>query len=291
MSRIFYRPMFRTGGSSNSGITSGLRQGYQGGKLAQVQQDLAILNQLAPAPEPRRSQAGSNFLINFGLDLASRSPQGNILQTAAMSAREPFQRFQQEKMYEGAASDKAASERRSTVASLLQGISDDDKNKLWEEATYMFERGATNPFTQQPFKDQNEAYDVLIRKSLMSKESLKTDEAMFNETVDTLFNKNLQDPNFKGNNLGARTLAEHEAKVIHGQYPDQLKKQLDSQTTYIDSVYVDVAADGTMKLNNIGQNVGYRPNKIYFNIADKSFYKLGADGLTFTVVDITDFQD
>ena len=291
MSRIFHRPMFRTGGSSNSGITSGLRQGYQGGKLAQVQQDLAILNQLAPAPEPRRSQAGSNFLINFGLDLASRSPQGNILQTAAMSAREPFQRFQQEKMYEGAASDKAASEHRATVASLLEGISDDDKNKLWEEAQFMVEKGATNPFTQKPFKDQNEAYDVLIRKSLMSKESLKTDEAMFNETVETLFNTNLRDPNFKGNNLGARTLAEHEAKVIHGHYPEELEKQFDSQTTYIDSVYVDVAADGTMKLNNIGQNVGYRPNKIYFNIADKSFYKLGADGLTFTVVDITDFQD
>ena len=77
----------------------------------------------------------------------------------------------------------------------------------------------------------------------------------------------------KGNNLGARTLAEHEAKVIHGHYPDQLKKQLDYQTTYIYSVYVDVAAEWTMKLNNIGQNVGYRPNKIYFNIADKSFYK------------------
>ena len=291
MSRIFYRPMFRTGGSSNSGITSGLRQGYQGGKLAQVQQDLAILNQLAPAPKPRGSRALNNFLINFGLNLASQSPQGGFLSTAASAAQEPFGRFQQEKMYEGAASDKAASEHRSTVASLLQGVSDDDKNKLYEEAGYMVEKGATNPFTQKPFKDQNEAYDVLIRKSLMSKESLKTDEAMFNETVETLFNTNLRDPNFKGNNLGARTLAEHEAKVIHGHYPDQLKKQLDSQTTYIDSVYVDVAADGTMKLNNIGQNVGYRPNKIYFNIADKSFYKLGADGLTFTVVDITDFQD
>ena len=283
--------MFRTGGSSNSGITSGLRQGYQFGKLAQVQQDLAILNQLAPAPKPRGSRALNNFLINFGLNLASQSPQGGFLSTAASAAQEPFGRFQQEKMYEGAASDKAASEHRSTVASLLQGVSDDDKNKLYEEAGYMVEKGATNPFTQKPFKDQNEAYDVLIRKSLMSKESLKTDEAMFNETVETLFNTNLRDPNFKGNNLGARTLAEHEAKVIHGHYPDQLKKQLDSQTTYIDSVYVDVAADGTMKLNNIGQNVGYRPNKIYFNIADKSFYKLGADGLTFTVVDITDFQD
>ena len=291
MNRVFHRPMFRKGGSTNEGITSGLRQGYQGGKLAQVQQDLAILNQLAPAPKPRGSRALNNFLINFGLNLASQSPQGGFLSTAASAAQEPFGRFQQEKMYEGAASDKAASEHRSTVASLLQGVSDDDKNKLYEEAGYMVEKGATNPFTQKPFKDQNEAYDVLIRKSLMSKESLKTDEAMFNETVETLFNTNLRDPNFKGNNLGARTLAEHEAKVIHGHYPDQLKKQLDSQTTYIDSVYVDVAADGTMKLNNIGQNVGYRPNKIYFNIADKSFYKLGADGLTFTVVDITDFQD
>ena len=70
--------MFRKGGDVEGGITSGLapRQGYQGGKLAQVQQDLAILNQLAPAPEPRRSQAGSNFLLkvdtsNIGYNLES----------------------------------------------------------------------------------------------------------------------------------------------------------------------------------------------------------------------------
>jgi hypothetical protein len=283
--------MFRKGGSTNEGITSGLRQGYQDGKLAQVQQDLAILNQLAPAPKPRGSRALNNFLINFGLNLASQSPQGGFLSTAASAAQEPFGRFQQEKMYEGAASDKAASEHRSTVASLLQGVSDDDKNKLWEEAGVMVEKGATNPFTQEPFKDQNEAYDVLIRKSLMSKESLKTDQAMFNETVDTLFNQNLKDINFKGNNLAARSLAEHEAKVIHNQYPKELIDQFDTQTTYIDSVYVDVDADGNMKLNDVGKNVGYRPNKIYFNISDKSFYKLGADGLTFTQVDIADFQD
>ena len=291
MNRVFHRPMFRKGGSTNEGITSGLRQGYQGGKLAQVQQDLAILNQLAPAPKPRGSRALNNFLINFGLNLASQSPQGGFLSTAASAAQEPFGRFQQEKMYEGAASDKAASEHRSTVASLLQGVSDDDKNKLYEEAQYMVEKGATNPFTQQPFKDVNEAYDVLIRKSLMSKESLKTDQAMFNETVDTLFNQNLKDINFKGNNLAARSLAEHEAKVIHNQYPKELVDQFDTQTTYIDSVYVDVDADGNMKLNDVGKNVGYRPNKIYFNISDKSFYKLGADGLTFTQVDIADFQD
>jgi len=286
-----HRPMFRKGGSANEGITSGLRQGYEKGKLAQVQDELRILDQLAPAPQPRGSTAVNDFLINFGLNMASASPTGNIFQTAATQAKEPFGRFQQQKMYEGAASDKAASEHRSTVASLLKGISDDDKNKLWEEAGVWFKKGATNPVTQKPFASQEEAFDSLIQKSLMSKESFKTDEALYNETVEMLFGQNLKDQSFKGNNLGARTLAEHEAKVIHKMYPEKLIDQLDKQTTYIDSVYVDVDERGNMKLNNIGQNVGYRPNKIYFNISDGSFYKLGADGLTFTVVDVADFQD
>ena len=289
MNRVFHRPMFRKGGSTNEGITSGLRQGYQGGKLAQVQQDLAILNQLAPAPKPRGSRALNNFLINFGLNLASQSPQGGFLSTAASAAQEPFGRFQQEKMYEGAASDKAASEHRSTVASLLQGVSDDDKNKLYEEAQYMVEKGATNPFTQQPFKDVNEAYDVLIRKSLMSKESLKTDEALFLETKEFFRDNLAKDKTL--NNIAIDTVATHEANIVHKRYSQDLIDQLDQGQSYIDSVYVDVDADGNMKLNNIGQNVGYRPNKIYFNISDKSFYKLGADGLTFTQVDIADFQD
>jgi len=289
MTRFLHRPMFRTGGSSNSGITSGLRQGYQDGKLARLQQDLAILNQLAPAPEPRRSQAGSNFLMNFGLDLASRSPQGNILQTAAMSAREPLQRFQQEKMYEGAAADKAASEHRATVASLLGGISDEDKQAMWEKANFMVKKGATNPFTQKPFKDVGEAYDVLVQKDLMSKEDLKTDEALFLETKEDFRDSHLRDKTL--NNIAADAVAAHEANVVHKRYPKDLIDQLDQGQSYIDSVYVDIDADGNMKLNNIGQNVGYRPNKIYFNISDKSFYRLGADGLTFTVVDITDFQD
>ena len=289
MNRVFHRPMFRKGGSTNEGITSVLRQRYQGGKLAQVQQDLAILNQLAPAPKPRGSRALNNFLINFGLNLASQSPQGGFLSTAASAAQEPFGRFQQEKMYEGAASDKAASEHRSTVASLLQGVSDDDKNKLYEEAGYMVEKGATNPFTQKPFKDQNEAYDVLIRKSLMSKESLKTDEALFLETKEFFRDNLAKDKTL--NNIAIDTVATHEANIVHKRYSQDLIDQLDQGQSYIDSVYVDVDADGNMKINDIGKNVGYRANKIYFNISDKSFYRLGADGVTFTKVDIADFQD
>ena len=291
MSRTLYRPMFRRGGSTGEGITSGLRQGYQDGKLAQVQDQLRILDTMAPAPERPKSRAGADFWLNFGTNILAQPGGRPILQTLGTAGREPLARFQQQKSQEDILDYKSQQSHRDTVASLLEGISDEDKNKLWEEAKFWFKKGATNPLTQQPFESEEEVFDSLIRKSLMSKESFKTDEAMYNETVDTLFQNNLKDVSFKGNNLGARTLAEHEAKIIHGNYPEELEKQFDKQTTYIDSMYVDIDEKGGMTLNSIGQNIGYRPNKIYFNISDESFYKLGADGITFTVVDITDFQD
>ena len=291
MSKFLHRPMFRRGGSTGEGITSGLRQGYQDGKLAQVQQDLNILNTMAPQPTIPKSRAGADFWLNFGSNILAQPGGKPILQTLGTAGREPLLQYQQQKSQEDILNYKGQQSHRDTVASLLKGISDEDKNKLWEEAGVWFNKGATNPVTQQPFESQEEAFDSLIQKSLMSKESFKTEEALYNETVDTLFNTNLKDQNFKGNNLAARTLAEHEAKVIHGHYPKDLVDQLDTQTTYIDSVYVDVDAQGNMKLNNIGKNVGYRPNKVYFNISDKTFYKLSEDGITFTVVDITDFQD
>ncbi len=291
MSRFLHRPMFRRGGSTGEGITSGLRQGYQGGKLAQVQQDLNILNTMAPQPTIPKSRAGADFWLNFGSNILAQPGGKPILQTLGTAGKEPLARYQQQKSNEDLLNYKGQQSHRDTVASLLKGISDEDKNKLWEEAGVWFNKGATNPVTQLPFESQEEAFDSLIQKSLMSKESFKTDEALYNETVEKLFDTNLKDTNFKNNNIGARTLAEHEAKVIHKMYPEELAKQFDKQTTYIDSVYVNDDGQGNITLNDIGKNIGYRPNKIYFNISDESFYKLGADGITFTVVDITDFQD
>ena len=45
--------MFRTGGSSNSGITSGLRQGYTTGK--RVKEVLAEMQEVLPQRDRRRS--------------------------------------------------------------------------------------------------------------------------------------------------------------------------------------------------------------------------------------------
>ena len=95
MSRILHRPMFRKGGSTG-GITSGLRPGYKtGGALERAQSSLDLIDKLAPA----YGGAGSDFLMNFGLNMVSNPPTGNIFQTAATQAKEPLQQFQQAKMW------------------------------------------------------------------------------------------------------------------------------------------------------------------------------------------------
>jgi len=79
--RTLHRPMFRRGGSTGEGITSGLkRQGYDNGNTVQ----------------PRRPNTNlNNFLIDFGLDFLSRPPQGGLFATAGSSAKDPFKRFQE----------------------------------------------------------------------------------------------------------------------------------------------------------------------------------------------------
>jgi hypothetical protein len=83
MNRILKRPMFRIGGSTGTGITSGLdkpqkmanggRTGYMNGTMPNFQ--------FGGLP---------GFLTQFGLNLLSTPPQGNIFSTAATAARDPF---------------------------------------------------------------------------------------------------------------------------------------------------------------------------------------------------------
>lgn len=85
--------MFRKGGSADDdGITSGLRPGYKQGETVEEQflRTRDLLNKYNPPPRNNLN----DFLINFGLNMASNPPSGNILQTAATEARGPFKGFQ-----------------------------------------------------------------------------------------------------------------------------------------------------------------------------------------------------
>ena len=135
------RPMFRKGGSAGEGITSGLapRQGYEGGKtveelnaknidppndLSQIDirnMNMQQLRDLAEqvsykAPPMAPDTSLRDFKIDFGLDLISRTPGGNIFQTAGAAAKDPFDRF------------------RASKAAYNKGISDRAINKYNSEA-------------------------------------------------------------------------------------------------------------------------------------------------------------
>ena len=126
--RTLMRPMFRMGGSSGTGITSGLdRPGYAsgttkygiGGEGATFASDMITAQKLRNAPQetafdiasdaqsridlanrfaPRTTApfspgSLSGFLTSTGLNLLSATPRGNIFATAAGAAKEPFDAF------------------------------------------------------------------------------------------------------------------------------------------------------------------------------------------------------
>ena len=105
MNRILSRPMFRIGGSAGTGITSGLdqpRKQYQdGNRVTQgldpfVRDVKATYARMGAMPTQSPLAAGTlpGFLTQFGLNLVSQTPGGNIFQTAGMAAQEPFKQFQ-----------------------------------------------------------------------------------------------------------------------------------------------------------------------------------------------------
>ena len=86
--------MFRIGGSTGTGITSGLdqpRKQYANGTQMPTFQSTGL----------------PGFLTSFGLNLLSTPPSGNIFQTAALAAQDPFRRLQADQ----AAQMKTASDR------------------------------------------------------------------------------------------------------------------------------------------------------------------------------------
>jgi hypothetical protein len=105
MNRVLKRPMFRMGGSTGTGITSGLdvpRKQYENGNrvtqgldpfVRDVKQTYRRMGAM-PTQSPLAAGTLPGFLTQFGLNLVSQTPGGNIFQTAGMAAQDPFKQFQ-----------------------------------------------------------------------------------------------------------------------------------------------------------------------------------------------------
>ena len=148
--RTLNRPMFRTGGSAGTGITSGLapRQGYSNGDLVKSAQSDAELMRMLAGQKPDRSL--SQAMIDFGLNMASATPSGSIFSTAAEQAKEPFQRYQTAK------AQRNAFDQQIGLASAQSAI--EQRNKLEQiAASTNPDAGMRNMFLDKAIKD---GYDL-----------------------------------------------------------------------------------------------------------------------------------
>ena len=163
MNRVLKRPMFRIGGSAGTGITSGLdkpRQKYnEAGRVKQdAQRIFDIGMDLRKDNLIRRGSMipGSvpSFLTSFGLNLVSATPRGNIFQTAATAAQQPFQQFQQARLLE---QEKARARRDAALSSAVASAVDLERERI--EAT-----AGTDYAKKQEIDLLGKIYDNKIKK-------------------------------------------------------------------------------------------------------------------------------
>ena len=165
--RTLKRPMFRRGGSTGEGITSGLqRTGFAEGSTR---------DRLMKAVGPSRSNL-NDFLINFGLNMASGTPTGNIFQTAATQAKEPYAQFSKDTRADDDLMRKISLEaetldigqEQALELQALKNLSSENQSTAMRQAKEMVKQKLINPDTQKIYTVP-EAFEF----SLLS----KTDEA------------------------------------------------------------------------------------------------------------------
>ena len=159
--------MFRIGGSAGTGITSGLdkpRQQYSNGDMVQSALDTTIkakeaLKGLTGSRSPMAPGTLPGFLTQFGLNLASQVPTGNIFQTAAIAAQDPFKTFQAAKLAQRE-DDRRSAEDLFTTALASEYSLAEQKEKIKGKGSAEFERvtraNLSNAFYDGKIKQQEQ---------------------------------------------------------------------------------------------------------------------------------------
>ena len=228
--RTLMRPMFRMGGSSGTGITSGLdRPKYQNGNRV-TDPDPRNVRSLLPQlgslpPEAPRKPTGlglgtiPGFLTQFGLNLASQAPTGNIFSTAAAAAKEPFETFQQAKFAE--AKEEREFERDKQLQ-LLKNLDEDSRIQIQKEAEVL----SNNPDSEF-FGEYNKALNALAQKKIYGVQFMPGEERK--KTIDA--NTATIAQNMRVNTLVAKRMATFEYDF------DSIQKKNDDLSFDIEDPY------------------------------------------------------
>jgi len=144
MSRTLQRPMFRRGGSTGGGITSGLRQGYNRGRVVnpggyQGDEEFNMSEYITEQPELPKSSAGADFWLNFGTNILAQPGGNSIFQTLGTAAQDPLKQFQQQRGQDKLLKYKHAQGERQFQLDIYKAMTDEDKITLKKEVEYLMQ--------------------------------------------------------------------------------------------------------------------------------------------------------
>ena len=224
MSRFLHRPMFRRGGSTGEGITSGLRPGYNRGRvvnpggysgddLTKIKSQLDLINKLAPEPERPKSRADADFWLNWGTNILAQPGGKPILQTLGTAGREPLARYQTQKSQEDILDFKSKQGQRELVSDLVQGLSDDELRGI-EEKIQLHMR--THPGSS--YEESSAAVWDTIEYSKSG--HIRPEENVENRI--SFYENYLMNQTNKPPASAVRAIANHLYKMETGAYKDQL---------------------------------------------------------------------
>jgi hypothetical protein len=279
--RTLMRPMFRIGGSSGTGITSGLdRPGYRNGPgpnmLDVAGRSLpgnALTNKITPKVDKKPTGIGMGtipgFITSLGLNLATQTPTGNIFSDIAGAAKDPFDTFQQAKFAE--AKEEREFERERELQ-MLKNLDEDQRTAIKKRAQDGVDAGY--------YEDINEG----IRRLLQTDEFGVADRPGERRTklIDDLVRIEMGQPGRSGNE---EPIVRNEVTVR------QDYKTLEENNQNVDFappslIALDIDEDGQGGYKIINTNL--TPGKVYYSgFTDEFFLFNGPDAETkFTKVDI-----
>ena len=200
---------------------------------------IALISSLVPGPSL------NNFLIDFGLNLASTPPTGNIFATAAQAAKEPFGRFM----------DSAQTSQQTKAALALEALDDKDLDKIEELVPYYMEVYGI---------DEQAAKKMIIDEERYSKSGFKRPEVKEGEKVEKRASVLLEDDNFDLGYDGAMQISRAVQNVVDGRNPNVSKDDIDLTQIYIDPDALG-KEDPDSGIINITDQAGYYTEGDYQN--------------------------
>ena len=229
--RTLQRPMFRMGGSTGTGITTGLRQGYKRGRVVEpggysgepeniqdwnvenktyetasssnpqqrVASGMDIVNAIAP-PNP---YAASDFFMNLGQGILAQPGGQPIFQAIGKAAGPALSNLQKTRIGE-------AQGKRNMALALYKNLDEAELNAIEELVPYYMKTFNT---------DRDGAIKMIVEERRYSKSGRKTDEQTRTERIDFLEKSILGEPGASKKYIGsARDMATHIYKVQNDEY-------------------------------------------------------------------------